>query len=285
MFMRNLAGVTLVLLTGGAAFATPSPVAPPAAPNPAKNTATDTTNLSSEQTAQAVKTDSVTIPTPGELFSALAKATKADWAGGYRGPIAMNYKTRSQIALNLGGLIADGFIAVQAQDAQQVKNVGGDITKMAKALGVSENILARGNSISQFAESDEWSALQEELEATQNEVKASMQSHRDQDLVILVSLGGWIRGTEVVSGLVAKNYDEKLGQILRQPELLRFIRSKISQISPDLQSDPLVKSVNNQLLGIEQIVAKPFGQPLSQAEVTKMNESVTHLMQEIQKKN
>jgi hypothetical protein len=278
MFMRNLAGVTLVLMTGSVAFAAPSPDASPVA-------SPSSPNLSAEQTGQALKTDSVTIPTPGELFSALAKATKADWAGGYRGPIAMNYKTRSQIALNLGGLIADGFIAVQAQDAQQVKNVGGDITKMAKALGVSENILARGNSISQFAESDEWSALQEELEATQNEVKASMQSHRDQDLVILVSLGGWIRGTQVVSGLVAKNYDEKLGQILRQPELLRFIRSKIGQISPDMQNDPLVKSVNSQLLGIEQIVSKPFGQPLSAAEVTKMNESVTRVMQEIQKKN
>ena len=281
----------MICLLASGAFAastpSPSPKATPAAGPPAASAAptASAAQLSPAEKAEAIKTDSVTIPTPGELFSALAKATKADWAGGYRGPIAMNYKTRAQIALNLGGLIADGFIAVQAQDAQQVKNIGGDITKMAKALGVSENILSRGNSISQFAESDEWSTLQEELEATQNEVKASMQSHRDQDLVILVSLGGWIRGTQVVSGVVAKNYDEKLGQILRQPELLRFIRSKIAQISPDLQNDPLVKSVNNQLSGIEQIVAKPFGQPLSAAEVTKLNESVTRLMQEIQRKN
>ena len=274
MFVRKLIGTMFALLLGGVAFAAPEPVAPPSS-----------ASLSQEQMAQAVRTDAVTIPTPGELFSALGKATKPDWAGRYRGAIAMNYKTRAQIALNLGGLIADGFIAVEAQDAQQVKNVGNDIVKMAKALGVSENILARGNSINQFAESDEWSALQEELEATQNEVKSSMQSHRDQDLVILVSLGGWIRGTQAVSGLVAKNYDEKLGQALRQPELLRFIRSKIGQISPELQNDPLVKSVNNQLLGIEQIVAKAFGQPLTLAEVTKLNESVNRLMQEIQKKN
>ena len=275
MFVRKLAGPTLALLLGGSAFAAPTatPTSSPAA------------GLSPNQISQAIRTDAVTIPTPGELFAALGKATKPDWAGRYRGPIAMNYKTRAQIALNLGGLIADGFIAVEAQDAQQVKNIGGDIVKMAKALGVSENILARGNSINQFAESDEWSSLQEELEATQNEVKASMQSHRDQDLIILVSLGGWIRGTQVVSGLVAKNYDEKLGQTLRQPELLRFIRSKIGQVAPELQNDPLVKSVNNQLLGIEQIVAKPFGQGLSLAEVTKLNAGVDRLMQEIQKKN
>ncbi len=234
---------------------------------------------------QAIKTDAVSIPTPGELFVALAKPAKPDWAARYRGPIAMNYRTRSQIALNLGGLIADGFIAVQAQDSQQVKNIGGDIVKMARALGVSENILARGNSINQFAENDEWSALQEELEATQNEVKNSMQSHRDQDLVILVSLGGWIRGTQVVGAVIAKSYDERLGQVLRQPELLRFIHSKIGQISPDLQNDPLVKNVDNQLQGIEKIVATPFGQPLALADVNRLNEGVNKLMTDIQKKD
>src|SRR6266446_7928620 len=115
-----------------------------------------------------------------------------------RTQIATSYKNRPQIALNLGTLIADGFIAVEAQDSQLVKNIGTDIIKLAKALGVSENVLSRGKSINEFAEGDEWDALQEELEATQNEVKSSMQSHRDQDLVILVSLGGWIRGTQAV---------------------------------------------------------------------------------------
>ena len=273
MSVRNLVAAMLFFLAGNA-FAKPEAAAPS---TPA--------GLSADQLTKAVKTDSVTIPTPGELFAALSKPAKPDWAARYRGPIAMNYKTRAQIALNLGGLIADGFIAVEAQDTQQVKNVGGDIVKMAKALGVSESILGRGNSINQFAENDEWATLQEELEATQNEVKASMQSHRDQDLIILVSIGGWIRGTQVVSGVVEKNYDEKLGQILRQPELLRFIRSKIGQVAPELQNDPLVKSVNAQLGAIEQLVAKPFGQGLSLAEVTRVNQSVDKLMQEIQRKD
>jgi len=275
MSVRNLVAAIFLLFVNGL-FALP-PVAESAAPGAAAD-------LSREQVAQAVKTDSVTIPTSGELFAALAKPAKPDWAARYRGPISINYKTRAQIALNLGGLIADGFIAVEAQDSQQVKNIGSDIVKMAKSLGVSESILARGNSINQFAENDEWATLQEELEATQNEVKTSMQSHRDQDLVILVSLGGWIRGTQVVSGVIAKNYDEKLGQVLRQPELLRFIRAKIGQVSPELQNDPLVVSVNAQLGGIEQIVAKTFGEGLSLADVTKLNENVNKLMQEIQKK-
>src|SRR5438093_13211678 len=161
--------------------------------------------LSPDQIAKAVRTDSVTVPTPGELFASLAKTGKINWSAQYRGPMPTTYSNRAQIALNLGGLIADGFIAVEAKDGQQVKNIGSDIMKLGKALGVSEQLLSRGNSINEFAEHNEWDTLQAELEATENEVKSSMQSHADQELVILVTLGGWIRGTQVVTGAIVKN--------------------------------------------------------------------------------
>lgn len=240
--------------------------------------------LPADQLAKAIKTDAMTIPTPGELFAALEKPGKPDWAGQYRTPIPMTYRNRAQIALNLGGLIADGFIAVQAQDSQQVKNIGTDIIKLAKALGVSENVLSRGNSINEFAENSEWDTLHEELEATQNEVKSSMQTHRDQDLVILVSLGGWIRGTQAVSAAVMKNYDEGSAKVLRQPAVVNFIKSKINDISPELRNEPLVKSVSDQLSDIEKLVAFQPGKGPSVEEVRKLNEAVSNLMEEIQKK-
>jgi hypothetical protein len=240
--------------------------------------------LSQEQLSKAIKTDALTIPTPGELFAALEKPGKPDWAGQYRTPIPMTYRNRAQIALNLGGLIADGFIAVEAQDSQQVKNIGTDIIKLAKALGVSENVLSRGNSINEFAENSEWDALHEELEATQNEVKASMQSHQDQDLVILVSLGGWIRGTQAVSASVIKNYDEQSAKVLRQPAVVSFIHSKIEDIGMELRSEPLVKSVNEQLANIEKLVAFQSGKGPTLDEVKKLNEAVSKLMDEIQRK-
>src|SRR3981081_2794192 len=191
----------------------------------------DSPRLSSDQLAKAIRNDAISIPTPGELFAALEKPGKPNWVGQMRGPIATSYKNRAQIALNLGSLIADGFIAVEAKDSQQVKNIGTDIIKMAKALGVSENVLSRGNSINEFAENDEWDALQEELEATQNEVKSSMQSHRDQDLILLLSVGGWIRGTQAVSSAVMQNYDERAAKVLRQPALVSFIQSKLKDVS------------------------------------------------------
>jgi hypothetical protein len=240
--------------------------------------------LSSHQLADAIRSDSITIPTPGELFAALEKPGKPNWTSQYRGPISMTYSNRAQIALNLGGLIADGFIAVEAQDSQQVKNIGGDVIKLAKALGVSENVLSRGKSINEFAEDNDWDALQEELEATQNEVKSSMKSHQDQDLIILVSVGGWIRGTQVVSASIMQNYDERSAKVLRQPALVAYIHSKMNDISPEVQNQPLVKEVSEQLNGVEKLVSLPPGQAPSVDDVRKVNQAVGKMMDEIQSK-
>ncbi len=251
---------------------------------PLVHAAVEPSALTSEQLAKAIKSDTLTIPTPGELFAALTKPGKPNWAGQYRPPIPMTYSNRAQIALNLGGLIADGFIAVEAQDSQQVKNIGTDIIKLAKALGVSENVLSRGKSINEFAEENQWDALQEELEATQNEVKASMQSNRDQDFVILVSLGGWIRGTQVVSGAIVKDYDAASARVLRQPALVSYIQTKVKEMSPDLQKEPLVKSVSEQLSDIQKLVTFASGGTPTADEVGRLNAAVAKLMDEIQSK-
>src|SRR5947209_308582 len=246
--------------------------------------ATDTGRLPADQLEKAVRSDSISIPIPGELFAAVGKAGKTNWSGQYRGPIPVTYRNRAQIALNLGGLIADGFIAVEAKDSQEVKNIGSDIIKLAKALGVSQNLLSRGNSINEFADNNEWDTLQEELEATQNEVKLSMQSHADQDLVILVTLGGWIRGTQVVSAAIMQNYDERSAKVLRQPAVVALIQSKIGEISPQLRGEPLVKNVSQQLTGIEKLVSFPVGKAPSVDEVRKVNEAVGKVMEEIENK-
>jgi len=246
--------------------------------------AAETGRIPADQLAKATRSDLISIPTPGELFTALEKSGKINWAGQYRGPIPVTYSNRAQIALNLGGLIADGFIAVEAKDGQQVKNIGSDIIKLAKALGVSERLLGRGSSINEFAENNEWDTLQEELEATQNEVKSSMQSHSDQDLVILVTLGGWIRGTQVVTSAIVQNYNEQSAKVLRQPALVHLMQSRINEISPELRNEPLVKDVSNELGKIEKLVSFPEDKTPDVEQVRKVSQAVGKMMEAIESK-
>jgi hypothetical protein len=142
--------------------------------------------MTSGQIDQAVRIESLTITMPGEFFAAITRPPKPAL-------VRVNEATanRAQIALVLGTLVADGYIAVEAQDGQGVKNIGKEIINLAKKLNVSQSVLGRGNSINDFAENNDWNALREELEATQNEVKLDMFEQKDSNLVTLVSLGAW----------------------------------------------------------------------------------------------
>jgi len=240
--------------------------------------------LSPQEIAAATRFDALTVPTPGELFAALDKVAKPNWQTQYRPPIPTAFTSRPQIALNLGGLIADGYIAVEAEDAQQVKNIGKDIVALAKTLGVSENVLRRGKSIEDFADTNEWSTLKEELEATQNEVKLAMEEQHDEELITLVSLGGWIRGTEAVSGWVAANYTPAEAKLLRQPAIVTFLRGKIAALPEKARSDGLVKSVDDKLALLGSQVSFPREDTPAEDAVKALKTTASQLVSIISKR-
>jgi hypothetical protein len=87
-----------------------------------------------------------------------------------------------------------------------------------------------------------------------------------------------------VSAAVIKNFDEQSAKVLRQPAVVSFIHQKINDISPDLRNEALVKSVNDQLSSVEKLVAFQPGKGPTLDEVKKLNNAVTKLMEEIQRK-
>jgi hypothetical protein len=202
----------------------------------------------------AEQLDQISVPTPGEFFSAIDKTGKPDWGAMFRPPIPNTFTSRTQLALHIGGLIADGYVAVAAQDSQQVKNIGRDVINFAKALAVSDDLISRGNSIVEFADNFEWSALREELEATQNEVKIALTDQKDEVLITLVTLGGWIRASEIASGVIAKAYSPDAARLLRQPALVEYLRSKIAALPDATRRDLLVKQVEDRLAEIEKLL-------------------------------
>lgn len=240
--------------------------------------------LSPQELEQAARQDDFTVPTPGELLAALNKVGKPNWQAQYRAPIPTAYTSRPQIALNLGGLIADGYLAVEAEDSQQVKNIGKDIMTLAKTLGINQNVLRRGKSIEDFAENNEWSTLKEELEATQNEVKLAMNEQHDEELTTLVTLGGWIRGTEAVSGWIANNYTEPAAKLLRQPAIIELLRQRLEGLPEKTQQDALVKGLDPRLKTLQQMVSFPPGQTPTQPDVKKLNEAAADLISSITSK-
>ena len=240
--------------------------------------------LTAEEMAGAARTDGLSIPMPGEFMAALNKLGKLDWSSKFRAPIATNYTSRPQIALNLGSLIADGYIAIEAEDGPQVKNIGKDVMALAKVLGVSKDVIERATSITGFAENNQWDRLKEELEATQNEVKTAMTEAKDQDLVTLVTVGGWLRGTEVVSGHVAAHYSEAGAKLLRQPGVVAFLNQHIEALPEKVRDDASVKMVRKKMMEIEKLVSFPLNLGASDADVKQLSKLTSEAVKEMSKK-
>jgi len=73
--------------------------------------------------SQARKVEGVVVPVPREIFHSLDEFRGANWRAVQR-PEVVNWKShgdQAQIAILLGVEIAEGFIAMEAQDSTEVK--------------------------------------------------------------------------------------------------------------------------------------------------------------------
>src|SRR5881397_364870 len=74
----------------------------------------------------------VIVPVPSEIFGVLDKLGKPRWAEVLRRMkgVAKPFGEQPQVALYLGTVIAEGFVAVEAEDADQVKKIGRSVLSL-----------------------------------------------------------------------------------------------------------------------------------------------------------
>src|SRR5213595_3209540 len=133
------------------------------------------------------KVEDVVVPLPNEIFGALNKLGTVNWKEHVRSDKGSNFTERPRIALLLGTVIADGFIAVQAQDAPTVKEIGQRVLTLAKGIGVGNSITPHAKAIIEAADKKKWDNVRRELDSTQNSVQQAMNEVQDQKLSQLVS--------------------------------------------------------------------------------------------------
>src|SRR2546425_9018267 len=98
------------------------------------------------------KVEDVVVPLPNEVFGALNKLGSVNWKEYVRSSKGSNFTERPRIALLLGTVIADGFIAVQAEDAPAVKEIGQRVQTLARGIGVERSITQHAKAITEAAD-------------------------------------------------------------------------------------------------------------------------------------
>src|SRR6188472_4176579 len=83
--------------------------------------------------SQAKQVHGLAVPVPKEIFHSLDQFQDANWRLVQRPEVA-RWKSRgdqTQIAILLGVVTAEGFIAMEAQDSTEVKNIGNRVLARA----------------------------------------------------------------------------------------------------------------------------------------------------------
>ena len=227
------------------------------------------------------KVEDVVVPLPNEVFGALNKLGSINWKEYVRSGKSSNFTERPRIALLLGTVIADGFIAVQAEDAPAVKDIGQRVQTLARGIGVERSITQHAKAITEAADKRNWENVRQELDRTQNSVQQAMNEVHDEKLSQLVSLGGWLRGTEVLTAVVTKRYSEEGSELLHQPDLLNYFETRL-QAMPEFNLK-LLQDIHTALIEVRPLINVGDAH-IPPASVKKINDITTRLGDAITKK-
>lgn len=222
--------------------------------------------------------DDVIVPVPSEVFMVLDKLGQPDWKSELPDIIRSRFTgDRAHVALLLGTVIADGFVAVQAQNSERVKETGREVLRLAAAIGVRESVVRRSKSIIDAADNKDWRGIRSELDKALLEVRTAMQELNDEKLAQLVSLGGWLRGTEVVTSIIEKNYSADRAELLNQPLLIDYFSSQLHSMPPGLEASSFVVSIKSGLKKIRPLIGDG-NDVISKESVIKIHEITSELV-------
>jgi hypothetical protein len=234
---------------------------------------------SSPLPSQAKQVHGLAVPVPKEIFRSLDQFRDANWPAIKRPEVA-RWKSRgdqAQIATLLGIVTAEGFIAMEAKDSTEVENLGKNVLSLARGLGIRDRALRRSRSIMELAEKNEWSEARKEWDGVLSDLETGMIEIKSAHLAQLVSLGGWLRGTEALSALVLQNYSPERANLIRQPELINYLEEQVHAMSSDIQARPIVVKLLDGVKTIRSLVENENGAP-SEETVRKVHSVCAELV-------
>src|SRR5436190_15035863 len=222
--------------------------------------------------SQAKQVHGLAVPVPKEIFRSLDQFRDANWRAVKRPEVARwkSHGDQAQIATLLGVVIAEGFIAMGAKDSTEAKNLGNSVLSLARGLGIRERALRRSRSIMELTDKNEWSEARKEWDGVLSDLETGMIELKSVHLAQLVSLGGWLRGTEALSALVLQNYSPERSNLIRQPTLIDHLEKQLRAMGSDIRARPIVVKLLDGIHTIRTLVESETG-PLSEETVQKVH--------------
>ncbi len=220
-----------------------------------------------------------TAPSISKMFDTLQYLTPLPIAETAREMPARMSLDRADLAIELGFLIADGFLMVQAEQLKDVEKMARDLTRYGKALGVGDGVNRHSAGLLESAKKGDIPQLKLELAATQRDVEAELVSLRDSDLAHLISLGGWIRALEVSSVGVDKQFSIKRARKVMRKDIAEYYSDCITGLEPRISARPSYIAMRDLLEGLSKKMDLDVGQKPTPELMKEVREISTELVE------
>lgn len=169
---------------------------------------------------------------------------------------------RADLAIQLGFLIADGFLVVQAEQLDKVEKLAAELTRYGKALGAGDRVNRHAAGLLEAARNKEVAQLKKELAATQRDVEAELVTLRDADLAHLISLGGWIRALSVSTVAVDKQFSVERARKVMREDIADYYTESVAGLEPKIAERPNYLKMRDLLAGLRtEMVVKDGEEP------------------------
>lgn len=191
-----------------------------------------------------------TAPSISKLFDTLQFLMPLPIAEVERKMPARMSQDRADLAIELGFLIADGFLMVQAEQLEKVEEMAKNLTRYGKALGAGERVNRHAAGLLDSAKKGDVAQLKIELSSTQKDVEDELVTLQDADLAHLISLGGWIRALEVSTVAVDKQFSAERARKVMREDIAEYYSDCISGLEPRISDRPNYLAIRDLLEGL-----------------------------------
>ena len=181
-----------------------------------------------------------------------------------------SFSNRLQTALHFGSLVADGFMLTVAERPQDVQDIGRELIRQSRALGVGERLAKRSKSLFELSDKGDWVGMRGELVKTQEDVEESMMELHDEEMAHMVSLGGWLRGFQLGAVSTDDRYSSAKAEILGRVDVMEYFLDRLDTLNPRLKATEMVTEFTDRIKKIRLVAIETQGAAPSPEQVAKM---------------
>ncbi len=234
--------------------------------------------LDDEQVRDEAALNEFTVPSIAKVFNELEKISPLSYNSDHLKDYERLPFDESRLALRLGTLIADGFIAVQTGNSDDVPIIAKHISNYAAALSAGKSLKKHAAALLEHAKAKDLPKLKKALAATQRDVEHDFVRLRNPDLSHLISLGGWLQALNSASIAVDKKYTPERALTLFREDVADYYAESIGSLHPDTSSRPHLVKMRLLLQGLRNAMVLEEGAKPTAKQVKEVTEVSAELV-------